>query len=130
MQHERGSASSQRQRSVADVASCAEQKATHTMISPQEGRSETWHYPPRNRGEPPPIPSGLVVIARNVTGQIVTRITSHRDLMGAIHTARSVLPLKPGAVRVEVHHGESLTSNYDGKPLAVVSHDDLLVDQR
>jgi len=77
-----------------------------------------------------PIPSGLVVIARNVTGQIVTRITSHRDLMGAIHTARSVLPLKPGAVRVEVHHGESLTSNYDGKPLAVVSHDDLVVGQR
>jgi hypothetical protein len=78
---------------------------------------------------PEPIPRGLVVVARNVTGQIVTRITSHRNLMGAIHTARSVLPLKPGAVRVEVHHGESLTSNYDGKPLAVVSHDDLLVDQ-
>ncbi len=74
---------------------------------------------------PESIPCGLVVIARNITDQIVTRITSHRDLVGAIHTARSVLLLKPGAVRVEVHHGESLTSNYDGKPLAVVSHEDL-----
>ncbi len=78
---------------------------------------------------PEGIPAGLVVIARNVTDQIVTRITSHRDLAGAIHTARSVLLLKPSAVRVEVHHGESLTSNYDGKPLAVVSHEDLSVDQ-
>jgi hypothetical protein len=75
------------------------------------------------------IPHGLVVIARDVTDQIVTRITSHRDLVGAIHTARSVLLLKPGAVRVEVHHGERLTSNYDGTPLAVVSHEDLYVDQ-
>jgi hypothetical protein len=79
---------------------------------------------------PEPIPGRLVVIARNVTDQIVTRITSHRDLVGAIHTARSVLQLKPGAVRVEVHHGESLASNYDGKPLAVVSHEDLPVDQQ
>jgi hypothetical protein len=70
-------------------------------------------------------PCDLVVIARNATDQIVTRITSHRDLVGAIHTARSVLLLKPGAVRVEVHHGESFTSNYEGKPLAVVSHEDL-----
>ena len=73
---------------------------------------------------------GCRVIARNVTDQIVTRLTSHRDLVRAIHTARSVLLLKAGAVRVEVHHGESLTSNYEGKPLAVVSHADLHVDQR
>ena len=78
---------------------------------------------------PEAIPCGFVVIARNVTDQIVTRITSHRDLVGAIHTAYSVLLLKPGAVRVEVHHGEHLTSNYDGTPLAVVSHEDLYVDQ-
>ena len=76
------------------------------------------------------IPSGLVVIARNVTDEIVTRLTSHRDLVGAIHTARSVLLLKAGAVRVEVHHGESLGSNYEGKPLAVVSQEDLCVDLR
>ncbi|GHO77743.1 hypothetical protein KSD_55140 [Ktedonobacter sp. SOSP1-85] len=79
---------------------------------------------------PEPLPSGLVVIARDVTDQIVTRITSHRDLVGAMHTARSVLLLKPDAVRVEVHHGERLTSNYDGTPLAVFSHEDLPVDQR
>jgi hypothetical protein len=78
---------------------------------------------------PEAISVGLVVIARNVTGQVVTRITSHRDLTGAIHTARSVLLLKSSAVRVEVHLGESCTSNYDGKPLAVVSHEDLSVEQ-
>ena len=32
--------------------------------------------------------TGLVVIARAASGQIVTRITSHRDLVGAMHTAR------------------------------------------
>jgi hypothetical protein len=86
--------------------------------------------PSKIQRRPEPIPSGLVVIARDVTHQIVTRIISHRDLVGAIHTARSVLLLKPGAVRVEVHHGERLASNYDGKPLAVVSHEDLYVDPR
>lgn len=78
---------------------------------------------------PEVISCGFVVIARTITDQIVTRITSHRDLVGAIHTARSVLLLKPDAVRVEVHHREGLTSNYDGKPLAVVSYEDLHVDQ-
>ena len=73
---------------------------------------------------------GLVVIARNATGQIITRITSHRNLVGAMHTGRCVLKLKLDAVRVEVHHGESLTSEYRGKPLAVVSHEDLPVEQR
>ncbi len=50
-----------------------------------------------------PAPTGLVVIARAASGQIVTRITSHRDLVGALHTARCVLTLKHDAVRVEVH---------------------------
>jgi hypothetical protein len=86
--------------------------------------------PSQKQRRPEPIPSGFVVIARNITGQIVTRITSHRDLVGVMHTARSVLLLKPGAVRVEVHHSESPTSNYDGKPLAVVSYEDLHVDQQ
>lgn len=72
-------------------------------------------------------PGGLVVIARNASGQIVTRITSHRDLMGAMHTARSVLGLKPGAMRVEVHRWESPISTYSDHPLAVVTHDDLPV---
>lgn len=77
-----------------------------------------------------PYSHGLVVIARNATGQIVTRITSHRDLAGAMHTGRCVLKLKLDAVRVEVHHGEGSTSEYRGKPLAVVSHEDLPVEQR
>jgi hypothetical protein len=70
------------------------------------------------------------VIARDASEQMVTRITSHRDLVGAMYTARSVLKLKLDAVRVEVHHGESSSSDYHRKPLAVVSHDDLLIEQR
>ena len=72
-----------------------------------------------------PTPSGLVVIARDATGQIVTRMTSHRDLFGAMHTARCVLQLKVGAVRGEVHRQEAPTSNYAGQPLAAMSVDDL-----
>ena len=77
-----------------------------------------------------PTASGLVVIARDASGQIVTRITSHRDLVGAMHTARCVLKLKLDAICVEVHHGEGPTSEYCGKPLAVMSHEDLPVKQR
>ena len=72
-----------------------------------------------------PTPSGLVVIARDATGQIVTRMTSHRDLFGAMHTARCVLQLKVGAVRGEVHRQEAPTSNYASQPLAAMSVDDL-----
>ena len=75
------------------------------------------------------VPSGLVVIARDASGQIVTRITSNRDLMGALHTGRCVLNLKPDAVRVEVHHAESSTSDYQGPPLAAMSQDDLPIGQ-
>ncbi len=77
-----------------------------------------------------PCSHGLVVIARDRTGQIVTRITSHRDLVGAMHTARCVLKLKLDVVCVEVHHGEGPISEYCGKPLAVVSHEDLPIEQR
>ena len=61
-----------------------------------------------------PISSGLVVIARDAAGRIVTRITSHRDLVGAMHTGRSVLKLKLDAVRVVVHHGEGPDSSIVG----------------
>jgi hypothetical protein len=77
-----------------------------------------------------PISRGLVVIARDVSGQIITRITSKRDLIGAMHTARCVLKLKLDAERVEVHHGESSTSEYRAEPLAVMSHEDLLIEHR
>ena len=76
-----------------------------------------------------PIPSGLVVIARDTTGQIVTRITSHRDLVGAIHTARNVLRLKVGAVRGEVLWQEAPTSDYPGQPPAAMSLDDLATER-
>ncbi len=72
-------------------------------------------------------PSGLVVIAHDATEQIVTRVTSHHDLVGAMHTAHSVLRLKANAVQVEVHRWESPISDYSDQPLAVVSHDDLPV---
>ena len=73
-----------------------------------------------------PTPSGLVVIARDAFGQIITRITSHRHLVGAMHTARCVLRLKRDAVCVEVHSAESSPSDYLSKPLAAISRDDLL----
>jgi hypothetical protein len=76
-----------------------------------------------------PTPTGLVVIARNTTGQIITRITSHRDLVGAMHTGRCVLKLKLDAVRVEVHHGESSISDYLTMPLAAISRGDVPMEQ-
>ncbi|HYU73406.1 MAG TPA: hypothetical protein VEL31_12070 [Ktedonobacteraceae bacterium] len=76
-----------------------------------------------------PTPTGLVVIARDTTGQIIIRITSHRDLVGAMNTAQRVLRLKRDAVRVEVHHQDLPTSHYPQKPLAAISRDDLSVGQ-
>ncbi|HZR41513.1 MAG TPA: hypothetical protein VFB12_15425 [Ktedonobacteraceae bacterium] len=76
-----------------------------------------------------PTATGLVVIARDTSGQIITRITSHRDLVGAMHTARCVLTLKLDAVRVEVHHAERSTSDYCGMPLAAISRDDVPMEQ-
>jgi hypothetical protein len=76
-----------------------------------------------------PTLSGLVVIARSASGKIITRITSHRDLVGAMHTARCVLKLRPDAVHVEVHHAESSTSDYRNPPLAAMSQEDLPMEQ-
>ena len=73
--------------------------------------------------------SGLVVIARSVTGEIVTRITSRHDLVGAIQTARSVLKLKADAVCTEVHVNEGPASDYYQPPLAMIRRDDLLAAQ-
>ncbi len=74
--------------------------------------------------------SGLVIIARNATGQIITRLTCtrSRELISAMKSARSVLQLKVGAVRVEVHRQEAPTSNYPGQPLAAMSLDDLTAE--
>ncbi len=77
--------------------------------------------------EPPPC--DLVVIARDAFGQIITRITSHRHLVGAMHTARCVLRLKHDAVCVEVHSGESFSSDYQGLPLVAISREDLPMEQ-
>jgi hypothetical protein len=71
----------------------------------------------------------LVVIARDVTGAIVTRITSKRDLLGAMNTAWHVLRLKVDAMRVEVHRRESLASDYPKKPLAAFSREDVPIEQ-
>ncbi len=69
------------------------------------------------------------MIARNAFGQIVTRITSHRNLVEAMQTAKSVLSLKPDAVCVEVHFTELSPSDYQNLPLAVISRDDLPMEQ-
>ena len=73
-------------------------------------------------------PSGLVIIARDMTGKVITRLTCTRSrtVMSAMKSARSVLILKSGAVRVEIHYQEAKTSMYPGKPLAVISVDDLI----
>jgi len=73
--------------------------------------------------------SGLVVIARNATGEILTRITSRHDLVGAIHTARSVLKLKADASCTEVHSDEGPSSDYHRPPLAVIKREHLLAEQ-
>jgi hypothetical protein len=74
------------------------------------------------------IPSGLIIIARDMTGKVITRLTCTRSrtVMSAMKSARSVLILKKGAVRVEIHYLEAPTSAYPGKPLAAISTDDLI----
>jgi hypothetical protein len=71
--------------------------------------------------------SGLIIIARDATGKVITRLTCTRShtVMSAMKSARSVLILKSGAVRVEIHYLEAPTSTYPGKPLAAISTDDL-----
>ncbi len=78
--------------------------------------------------ETPSKPSGLIIIARDATGKVITRLTCtrSRDVMSAMKSARSVLILKSGAVRVEIHYLEVPTSAYPGKPLAAISTDDLI----
>ncbi len=71
---------------------------------------------------------GLVVIARDTTGSIITRISSKRDLLGAIQTARCLLHLKSEAMRTEIHHWEGPTSAYPHKPLTALSRDDLTAE--
>ena len=77
------------------------------------------------------LPAGLIIIARDATGQVITRLTCtrSREMVSAMKSARSVLQLKVGAVGVEVHRQEVPTSNYPGKPLAAMSLDDLMEEQ-
>jgi len=77
-------------------------------------------------------PSGLIIIARDVTGQVITRLicTRSRTILSAMRSAHSVLRLKEGARCVEVHHYETPTSVYQNPPLATISQDDLLVERR
>ena len=70
----------------------------------------------------------LVVIARDTTGSVITRISSNRDLLGAIQMARYLLRLKVEAMRTEIHQWEGPTSDSPHKPLAALSRDDLAVE--
>jgi len=72
-----------------------------------------------------PTSTSLIVIARDTTGQIITRISSNRDLLGALHTARCLLRLKVEATHTEIHHREHITSNYPHKPIASLNREDL-----
>ena len=73
------------------------------------------------------VSSGLIIIAHDAAGQVITRLTCtrSREVISAMKSARSVLQLKVGAVCVEVHQSEAPTSNYPGRPLAALSLDDL-----
>ena len=77
-------------------------------------------------------PNGLIIIARDATRQVITRLTCtrSRDVVSAMRTAYSVLRLKKAAVCVEVHYYETPTSTYQSPPLATISLDDLPVEQR
>ena len=46
-------------------------------------------------------------------------------MVSALRSARSVLQLKKGAVRVEIHYEDTPTSAYPDEPLAAISIDDL-----
>ncbi len=70
-----------------------------------------------------------MVIARNVTGEIVTRITSRHNLVGAIQTACSVLKLKADAICTEVHSDEGPSSEYHRPPKALIKREHLLAEQ-
>lgn len=70
-----------------------------------------------------------MVIARNATGKIVTRITSRHDLVGARETAHSILKLKADAICTEVHRDEGASSDYHQPPLAVIQREQLLAEQ-
>ena len=76
-------------------------------------------------------PSGLIIIARDATRQVITRLacSRSRDVLSAMKSAYSVLQLKKGAVCVEVHHYETPTSVYQSPPLAAISQDDLPVER-
>jgi hypothetical protein len=87
--------------------------------------------PRQEHSHPELLPTGLIIIARDATGQIITRLTcTHsREVKSAMKLACSVLRLKVGAVRVEVHRSEAPTSNYPSRPLATLSLDDLAGEQ-
>jgi len=74
---------------------------------------------------------GLIVIARDAAGQVITRLicTRSRNVVSAMGSACSVLRLKKGATCVEVHHYETPTSTYQNSPLAAISRDDLPMEQ-
>lgn len=73
------------------------------------------------------MPSSLVIIARDTTGHIISRLTRSRDVLSAMKSAHSVLLLKEEAICVEIHTNEGPTSTYPGKPLATISTNDLVL---
>jgi hypothetical protein len=58
-------------------------------------------------------------------------VQNHEERISFLPTERliCVLTLKHDAVRVEVHHTEHSTSDYQGRPLTIMSRDDMLMEQ-
>lgn len=62
--------------------------------------------------------SGLV-IACDVNKDIITRLTRtrSRNMASTMKPARSVLQLKEGLIRIDIHINDGPTSTYPGKPM-------------
>lgn len=109
------------------ITTRTKRKTTHRTLSSQEGKVKKAASHQENSSSESP--TGLIIIARDATGQIITRLTCTRSVISAMRSARSVLQLKAGAVRVEVHRYEAPASVYPGQPLATMGLDDLAIEQ-
>ncbi len=71
--------------------------------------------------------NGRILVGRDDTGTTVGTMTGIRPggLDGSLASARSWLQLKPELARVEIHRFAGPASTYQGKPLAVVTRENL-----
>lgn len=74
----------------------------------------------------------LMIVTRDAQNNILSCIghALPNNLQEALATARILLKEKKGAVCVEIHHYEGTMSSYTGKPLAVLTLDDISDDEK